>query len=652
MRFSHLLATLLILTSGAVSQSVAHVPPSKEKSATGWSSLPPDAQRAIRTALEQDNPGWTQQAELTASDGETRDGFGFSVAISGSTVVVGAAGHTVGSNLQQGAAYVFVESDGTWTQQAELTASDGAANDYFGNSVAMSGSTVVVGVAEHRVGSNPAQGAAYVFTENGGTWSQQAELTASDGTAGDGFGQSVAVSGSTVVVGAPWRTVGSNLQQGAAYVFGESGGTWSQQAELRASDGAPYDLFGSSVAVSGGAAAVGAWDRTVDSQTAQGAAYVFAESGGTWSEQAELTASDGAADDLFGWSIAISGSTTVVGAYQHKVGSNLYQGAAYVFAENGGMWSQQAELTASDGAEGDEFGWSVAVSSNTAVGAAPGGNSNNPRGMAYVFVQSGGTWSQQAELTASDGAANDEFGYSVAVSGSTAVVGADNHTVGSNSQQGAAYVFASGSNQPAVTLSPTALNFGNEVINTTSTAKTVTLKNTGTATLDFSPILIITGNFAISANTCGSTLAPGKVCKVSVTFTPTSLGKLTGTLTFTDNAPNSPQTVPLSGTGIQPATLTPASATYAVQKVGTTSVARTFTLTNNQSAALTGIAISTTGDFAVSTTTCGASLVAKSRCTISVTFTPTATGTRTGLLIVNDSASNSPQTSNLKGTGK
>ncbi len=134
---------------------------------------------------------------------------------------------------------------------------------------------------------------------------------------------------------------------------------------------------------------------------------------------------------------------------------------------------------------------------------------------------------------------------------------------------------------PAATLSPTSLSFGNQVINTTSVAKTVTLTNTGTAALNISSITT-SGDFAIFSKTCGSTLAVGAKCKVKVTFTPTVLGKLTGTLTFTDNAPNSPQTVALSGTGVLPATLTPATATYAAQAVGTTSAAKTFTLTNNQ----------------------------------------------------------------------
>jgi hypothetical protein len=202
-----------------------------------------------------------------------------------------------------------------------------------------------------------------------------------------------------------------------------------------------------------------------------------------------------------------------------------------------------------------------------------------------------------------------------------------------------------------VGFSPTSLSFGNEVVGTTSLAKTVTLKNTNTATLDISSITP-TGDFAISSNTCGATLAGEQSCKMSITFKPIALGKLTGTLTFTDNAGNSPQTIPLSGTGVEPASLTPARAVYATQNIGTTSAAKTFTLTNNQSVNLTGIAISTTGHFAVSATTCVASLNAKAKCTINVTFSPTETGTQTGQLIVHDSASNNPQTSNLTGAGK
>jgi subtilase family serine protease len=206
---------------------------------------------------------------------------------------------------------------------------------------------------------------------------------------------------------------------------------------------------------------------------------------------------------------------------------------------------------------------------------------------------------------------------------------------------------------PTVTVSPTSLTFGNVVLGATSGKKPVTLTNTGSSTLTITSITT-SGDFGLTTSTkpCGSTLAAGKSCVIDVTFTPTQTGTRTGTLTLTDNSPSSPQTVALSGTGAVQATLTPATEKFASEKVGTTSPAKTLTLTNKQAVALTGITISTTGDFSVSATTCSTSLAAKANCTISVVFTPTATGTRTGILSVADSAIGSPQTSSLTGTGK
>jgi sugar lactone lactonase YvrE len=299
----------------------------------------------------------------------------------------------------------------------ELTPSDGSAlDDQFGKSVAVSGNTAVIGAWE----KNGFQGAAYVFVLSGGVWSQQAELTASDGVAGDGFGTSVAVSGNTAVIGA----YGKNNYRGAAYVFVLSGGVWTQQRELTASDGVAQDFFGTSVALSGNTGVIGAPNHNI-----RGAAYVFVLSAGE-TQQQELTASDGAADDFFGTSVALSGNTAVIGAYR----KNSAQGAAYVFVLSGGVWTQQQELTDSDGAADDEFGASVAVSGNTAlIGETGGGIPLSPGfpgpGAVYVFVLSEGVWSQQQELTASDGFGH--FGNSVAVSGSTAVIGENDN--GTNS---------------------------------------------------------------------------------------------------------------------------------------------------------------------------------------------------------------------------
>ncbi|MFA6044264.1 MAG: FG-GAP repeat protein, partial [Phycisphaerales bacterium] len=387
---------------------------------------------------------WTQQAKLTAADGAAADEFGISVAVSGNTAIVGAFLDDVGPNADQGSAYVFIRTGAAWTQQAKLTAADGAAADQFGLSVALSGDTAIVGASADDVGANANQGSAYIFVRAGTAWSQQAQLIAADGAANDQLGSSIALSGDTAIVGAQNDTIGSNASQGSAYVFVRSGTAWTQQAKLTAIDGAFADVFGNSVAISGDMAVVGAVVDDIGANTNQGSAWVFSRIGSKWiGPDLTLTASDGAASDSFGISVAISGDTAIVGANGDDIGANLDQGSAYVFVRNGTTWTQQAKLTASDGAANDLFGTSVAISGDTAiVGAAQDTiGTNSAQGSAYVFVRSGTTWTQQAKFTASDGAANDFFGISVAISGSTAIVGSYIDDVGSNLNQGSAYVF-------------------------------------------------------------------------------------------------------------------------------------------------------------------------------------------------------------------
>jgi hypothetical protein len=229
-------------------------------------------------------------------------------------------------------------------------------------------------------------GATYPLTVDPLLTAEVAKLTASDGAAVDQFGNSVSVSGDTVVVGADWDDVGVNTNQGSAYVFVRSGSTWTQQAKLTASDGAANDYFGYSVSVSGDTVVVGAYWDAVDANVNQGSAYVFVRTGTTWSQQAKLTASDGAANDYFGYSVSVSGDAVVVGAYWDAVGANVNQGSAYVFVRTGTTWSQQAKLTASDGAAGDQFGISVSVSGDTVVvGANFDKVAANNQGSAYVY---------------------------------------------------------------------------------------------------------------------------------------------------------------------------------------------------------------------------------------------------------------------------
>jgi hypothetical protein len=368
-------------------------------------------------------------------------------------------------------------------QQAYLKASNTGRTDSFGWPVAISGNTVVVGAPNEDsnatgVNGNQADnsagsaGAAYVFTRNGGVWRQQAYLKASNTGTGYAFGASVAISGDTVVVGSygeDSNATGVNgnqadnsaLDSGAAYVFTRSGGVWSQQAYLKASNTGSYDNFGKSVAISVDTVVVGAphessnaagvdGDQTDNSAEQSGAAYVFTRSGGVWSQTAYLKASNTDAHDIFGSSVAIYVDTVVVAAPNESSSaagvdgdqadnSVGYAGAAYVFTRSSGVWSQQAYLKASNPDANDAFGYSVAIDGNTLVVGACGEDSNatgvdgdgadnsaGVSGAAYVFTRSGSTWIQQAYLKASNTDAGDNFGFSVAISGDTLVVGAFN----------------------------------------------------------------------------------------------------------------------------------------------------------------------------------------------------------------------------------
>jgi len=453
-----------------------------------------------------------QQAKLTASDGSYSDQFGYSVSLSsdGNTALIGAEAATVGVNAQQGAAYVFVRSGTTWSQQQKLTASDGAGYDEFGGSVSLSsdGNTALIGAH----GALTTKGAAYVFVRSGTTWSQQQKLTALDGALYNYFGCSVSLSSdvATALIGAYQATVGSNAQQGAAYVFANISGTWSQQQKLTSSDGAASDFFGWSVSLSADSTAlIGAYRATVGSNAQQGAAYVFVYGDGSWSQRQKLTASDGVADETFGYSVSLSsdGSTALINGTQGSIG------AAYVFVNSRGSWSQQAKLTASDGAALDDFGGSFSLSAdgNTAlIGASQATvGVNDLQGAAYVFARSGTTWSQQQKLTASDGAANDQFGWSVSLSsdGATFLIGAYQAKVGTHTSQGAAYVFAA----PATTYS-----ISGTVTRGDSVLYGVAMNLTGAATQSTSTDTY--GNYSFSGLSNGVyTITPSKA---GYTFSP------------------------------------------------------------------------------------------------------------------------------------
>lgn len=383
---------------------------------------------------------WTQQAKIVAVGGSDGDSFGRSLAVSNDTLVVGAFSDSTGATAHQGAAYIFVRTGATWTQQAKLLASDGATDDEFGRSVGISGDTVVVGASGDDVGANYYQGSAYIFNRSGAAWTQQAHLLASDGAANHYFGGDVAVSGSTAIIGAVrYGSTGSG--SGAAYIFVKNdNGVWTEQRKLEATDGAGGGGFGGSVAIEGDTAVVGAFDVTVPQSTSHGAAYVFNRSGNVWTQQARLIDTSGIPSRLFGESAAISGSTIVIGA-SYDNGFVYNKGSAHVFVKTANGWRQKASLTAADAASGDNFGRSVAVSGDFVLAGAPynEGAGGGTHGSAYIFRLLTADWLKEVKAT-NDGGINSNFGSSVALEGDTAIVGApDDRSPGGIT--GAAYIF-------------------------------------------------------------------------------------------------------------------------------------------------------------------------------------------------------------------
>ena len=405
---------------------------------------------------------WGDEFKVVAQDGAAHNLFGFSASISGDTALIGSHGNHQVSGTNPGAAYVFVRSgppdQEVWQQQAKLTPSDGFLTDLFGWSVSISGDTAIVGAYLSFNGAAISTGAAYVFVRSGApgseVWTQQQKLLASDGAVVDNFGAAVSISGETAVIGAWGDNNKNGNNAGAAYVFVRSGPpgsqVWTQQAKLTASDGSPNKLLGHSVCISGDTAVVG----ENPGNNSSGAAYVFIRSGSpgseVWTQQQKLTASDGEINDNFGWSVSISGDTALIGARFDNNDGGFAAGSTYVFARSGPpgseVWTEQAKLTASDGIATDNFGTSVSISGDAAVIGTQ--SVYTPRGIAgsaYVFERSGptgsGIWMEREKLTASDSGPNDRFGWSVAISGDHALVGALYDDNAGGDEAGSAYIY-------------------------------------------------------------------------------------------------------------------------------------------------------------------------------------------------------------------
>ena len=393
-------------------------------------------------------------AKLVAGDAVADDRFGTSVAIDGDLAVVGARWADEGGE-NAGVAYVFRYTNDGWTEEVKLTASDASEFSRFGQSVSISGDTIVVGAPRtNDVGTD--SGAAYVFRLVGDEWIEEGRLTAADAAAVDRFGVSVSIDGDVLVVGSRFDDDACpsdpGCNSGSAYVFRRIEATWTQTAKLTASDATNGSEFGYAVSIDGNLVVVGAYlDDTAcpdDPLCDSGSAYVYRFDGVSWQEQAKLAASDAQTGNWFGTSLSFDGEAIIVGA-EHDSDVGSFSGSAYIFHQPEGGWvdmTETAKLTASDAQGADRFGVSVSIHGGVAlVGARNEDSQDSNAGAAYVYRHNGVHWGEQTKLTASDGELGDRFGIAVAVHGDIALIGApqeDSACPGiPDCNSGAAYVF-------------------------------------------------------------------------------------------------------------------------------------------------------------------------------------------------------------------
>lgn len=525
--------------------------------------------------------------------GAADDRLGRAVSYSSDSIAIGAPTDDSGALVDAGSVYVYVRSGSVWTRQQKIDPPVPEQNAAFGSSVAISGNTLVVGSPFASTSDGSASGAVYVYTRTGSTWSLQQALDPATRTTNDKFGSSVDVEGDSLIAGARTGDVTTNGAQGTAYVFTRTGSVWTEQQRLTAADGATADNFGNSVALSGNTAIVGANLAFVSALEAAGAAYVYVRNAGVWTQQQKLVAPVAGDLDEFGVDVDVEGETAIVG-HRNEDSAAINTGAARVYTRSGSVWSLQATLTAADAAANDFLGLTVALSGNFAlVGAYTDDRTGLLNaGAAYLFERSNlNVWSQKDKYIASDAANDDQFGFEVAIGPGFGIVGAPLDDNSDGIDAGATYVFSNGTPTTTVlgatsnsltygdnltltaVVSPAAtgtVNFlnngssiGSSVLNGLSQASLILLPTPGS--YNYSANYLGDGNnLASSSNTQAVTVAKaatslmvnvsstsvvyGENVTISTTLTDAAVGGVspTGSIVFTDNG-NFLASVPLSG---------------------------------------------------------------------------------------------------------
>ncbi|XOV78695.1 MAG: FG-GAP repeat protein [Aestuariibacter sp.] len=381
---------------------------------------------------------YATQYKLLPDDGKATDHFGFSVAIDGTTALIGAYKADAKNVPDSGAAYVYSLGSAGWEQQAKLVAEPAHADDTLGGNVALKNHMAMLGV-RNRDDKGADAGAVFAFERKANSWSQTQILTAIDAKPGDAFGQSIALTERFLVIGAP-HSDSPDKDTGSAYVYIRDKNTWQFQGKLTAKDGAAGDLFGISVAIDGDTILVGA-DLNDEKAENAGAVYVFVFDGKQWGQQAKLMAEDGANTDIFGVRVALLGDTALISARRDDIEDvGVDVGSAYIFERIKNKWIQTQKLVAPDGETDDRFGRGVALNNEIALITAMQDDTNGTdTGALYVFKKQQGQWQLISKVVASDGAIEDRFGWNVALSGKNAIVASPLRDDNGNAS-GAAYI--------------------------------------------------------------------------------------------------------------------------------------------------------------------------------------------------------------------
>lgn len=389
-------------------------------------------------------PAARVEEKLLTPDGLPYDGFGHSIALDGDFALLAAPNNPSNNGTGEGfgGVYVWHRVGGVWQYEQKLLAADRATGDAFGASVVLQGTTAVIAAPYVVVGGHQQAGAAYVFDYDGTQWVQTQKLTSDAPALIETFGDSVAIDGTTIVVGASGnRGPNGEPSVGAAYVFEKSAGTWALARKLVGNPRAARDLFGISVAVSGDVILVGASQATwTDAGPGLGRVHVFERGTGDWAETGVLHASDGVEGDYFGAALAFDGNRALIGAPAASIEGRSYQGAAYVYEHSGSDWVEQTKLSAAEGGEMGVFGRAVALRGDRALIGAPG--DLGFAGAAYLFSLTSGAWAETAQLAASDGVVGDYLGWAVAVGPDAAFVGAPHELNDGLNSPGAVYLYS------------------------------------------------------------------------------------------------------------------------------------------------------------------------------------------------------------------